>query len=92
VRLDTRFSIALLAVSTLAAAREEKGLSRTVTLLVYNNAGYARRVGVRTAPPSANGELLFTSQQSKLIRVEARRRLSLHTRALNEQRLATVDQ
>ena len=38
------------------------------------------------------GGLLFTSQQSKLIRAEARRRLSLHTGTLNEQRLATVDQ
>lgn len=38
------------------------------------------------------GELRFTSQQSKLIRAEARRRLSLHRGALNEQRLATVDQ
>jgi len=38
------------------------------------------------------GRLLFASQQAKLIRVEARRRLSLHTGALNEQRLATVDQ
>ncbi len=38
MRLDTRFSIALLAFSTLAAAREEKGPSPTVTLLVYNKA------------------------------------------------------
>lgn len=38
MRLDTRLSIALLAFSTLAGAREAKSPSPTVTLLVYNNA------------------------------------------------------
>ncbi len=38
MRLDTRFSIVLLAFSTLVAAREEKSPSPTVTLLVYNKA------------------------------------------------------
>jgi hypothetical protein len=38
------------------------------------------------------GGLLFTSQQSKLIRVEARRRMNLQTETLQRQRLATVDQ
>jgi hypothetical protein len=38
------------------------------------------------------GKLLFASQQSKLIRAEARRRMSLQTGTLKEQRLATVDQ
>jgi hypothetical protein len=38
VKLDTRLSIALLAFSTLAAAREAKSASPTMTLLVYNNA------------------------------------------------------
>ncbi len=38
------------------------------------------------------GGLLFTSQQSKLIRAEARRRASLQTGALKEERLATVNQ
>jgi hypothetical protein len=38
------------------------------------------------------GRLLFTSQQSKLIRAETRRRMSLHIGILREQRLATLDQ
>ena len=38
------------------------------------------------------GGLLFTSQQAKVIRAEARRRMSLKTGTLKEQRLATVDQ
>jgi len=38
VRFDTRLSIALLAFSALAAAREDKSPSPIVTLLVYNNA------------------------------------------------------
>ena len=38
MRLDTRFSIGLLAFSTLAAAREAKSLNPMVTILVYNNA------------------------------------------------------
>ena len=37
------------------------------------------------------GRLLFASQQAKLIRVEARRRMSLQTGTAKEQRLATVD-
>jgi hypothetical protein len=37
------------------------------------------------------GWLLFTSQQAKLIRAEARRRMNLQTGASKEQRLATVD-
>jgi hypothetical protein len=38
------------------------------------------------------GGLLFTSQQSKVIQAEARRRMSLQTGTLKEQHLATVDQ
>ena len=38
------------------------------------------------------GGLLFTSQQSKTIQAEARRRMSLQTGVLREPRLATVDQ
>jgi hypothetical protein len=38
------------------------------------------------------GRLLFASQQAKLIRAEARRRMNLQTGALKEQRLAMVDQ
>jgi hypothetical protein len=38
------------------------------------------------------GGLLFTSQQSKVIQAETRRRMSLHTGTAKEQRLATVDQ
>jgi hypothetical protein len=37
------------------------------------------------------GWLLFTSQQAKLIRAEARRRMNLQTGTPKEQRLATVD-
>ena len=38
------------------------------------------------------GRLLFTSQQSKLIRAETRRRMSLQIGTLRGKRLATVDQ
>jgi hypothetical protein len=38
------------------------------------------------------GGLLFTSQQSKVIQAEARRRISLQTGILKEQRRTTVDQ
>ena len=38
------------------------------------------------------GGLLFTTQQSKVIQAEARRRMSLQAGILTEQRLATVDQ
>jgi hypothetical protein len=38
------------------------------------------------------GELLFTSQQAKLIRAEARRRMNQQAGTPKEQRLATVDQ
>ena len=38
------------------------------------------------------GRLLFSSQQAKLIRAEARRRMNLQTGTPKEQRLATVDQ
>jgi hypothetical protein len=38
------------------------------------------------------GGLLFTSQQSRLIRAETRRRMNLQTGTLKEQRLATVEQ
>jgi hypothetical protein len=38
------------------------------------------------------GRLLFASQQAKLVRAEARRRMSLQTGTAKEQRLATVDQ
>jgi hypothetical protein len=37
------------------------------------------------------GRLLFASQQAKLIRAEARRRMNLQTGTPKEQRLATVD-
>ena len=37
------------------------------------------------------GRLLFASQQAKLIRVEARRRMNLQAGTPKEQRLATVD-
>jgi hypothetical protein len=37
------------------------------------------------------GRLLFASQQEKLIRAEARRRMNLQTGTPKEQRLATVD-
>jgi hypothetical protein len=37
------------------------------------------------------GRLLFASQQAKLIQAEARRRMSLQTGTVKEQRLATVD-
>jgi hypothetical protein len=37
------------------------------------------------------GGLLFASQQAKLIRAEARRRMNLQTGTPKEQRLATVD-
>jgi len=37
------------------------------------------------------GRLLFASQQAKLIRAEARRRMSLQTGTAKKQRLATVD-
>jgi len=38
------------------------------------------------------GRLLFVSEQAKLIRAEARRRMNLQTGTVKEQRLATVDQ
>jgi hypothetical protein len=38
------------------------------------------------------GALLFTSQQSRVIRAEARRRMSLQMGLFDEQRLPTVDQ
>jgi hypothetical protein len=38
------------------------------------------------------GGLVFASQQAKLIRAEARRRMSLQTGTAKEQHLATVDQ
>jgi hypothetical protein len=38
------------------------------------------------------GGLLFTSQQSKVIQAEARRRMSLQTGILKDERLATVDE
>ena len=38
------------------------------------------------------GGLLFTSQQSKVLQAEARRRMNLQTGTPKEQRLATVDQ
>jgi len=37
------------------------------------------------------GRLLFASQQAKLIRAEARRRMSFQTGTAKEQHLATVD-
>jgi hypothetical protein len=37
------------------------------------------------------GRLLFVSEQAKLIRAEARRRMNLQTGTPKEQRLATVD-
>jgi hypothetical protein len=37
------------------------------------------------------GRLLFASQQAKVIRAEARRRMSLQTGTPKEQRLAAVD-
>jgi hypothetical protein len=211
VRLDTRFSMALFAFSTLAAAREAKSPSPMMTLLVYNSArapagklaqaereagrilgeagvraiwldcidqpaadpqglcsrareptdlvvrvlpgpnqirfqdtrfgfaflptlasvyyDYAVRLGKSDAPiflgcaiahevghlllgPNSHSivglmqgdwgpkelrlalmsGLLFTSDQSKLIRAEARRRMSLQTGTLKDERLATVDQ
>jgi hypothetical protein len=38
------------------------------------------------------GGLLFTSQQAKLVRAEARRRMNLQIGTPKEQRLATIDQ
>jgi len=48
--------------------------------------------GAKELRLASMGGLLFTSQQSKVIQAEARRRMRLRTGTLKEQRLATVDQ